>query len=382
MYLRLAIKQVMHKWGMNLLFFLTMAALVSLYIFVLNTNSYTLRSMQLIMKRMGHNQFIVPADQSPYDTYLCTDNQKCFPEPIVTLLASHEELLSRYYVAVLQQRMEVEGLEVIMSGIMPVARADETSEKGNLMKSIKKGEARLGAAVAQRLGKKVGDSIEAGALKLTVKEILPLKGTLEDFRLYFNLGDMQGLVERPGLINLILSFECLHVGGSLKEIHEFQREAVKRVAPDYTQYNLSAIATGRYQARHVTDRYQYYLLAIVGIITLLIVMITGFQEVAERRYETGILIAQGTGYCKLISLYLMKTLIFLALATTIGFIAGGWVSVWLTKPILATQTRQVDIIWQNIWPTLGIVSAVGLAAQVLPMIKLVRMDPCAIVMEE
>jgi ABC-type antimicrobial peptide transport system permease subunit len=111
-------------------------------------------------------------------------------------------------------------------------------------------------------------------------------------------------------------------------------------------------------------------------------VITGFQEVAERKYETGILVAQGAGYAYIVGLYLFKTLILSMLASVVGFLIGGGTSVLLTTPFLATQTREVTIVWGNLAPTVARIGAIALIAEVIPMIKLVRMDPCAIVMEE
>ncbi len=61
MFAKIVFGQLRHKWPINLLLFLTITALVSLYVFILNTNSFTTRSMQLIMKNMGLNQMIMPA---------------------------------------------------------------------------------------------------------------------------------------------------------------------------------------------------------------------------------------------------------------------------------------------------------------------------------
>ncbi len=72
-------RQLRHKWEINLLLFLTMTALVSLYVFILNTNQFSVRSMRLIMKRMGLDQLMILEAQSPADTYLCTDRQMDFP---------------------------------------------------------------------------------------------------------------------------------------------------------------------------------------------------------------------------------------------------------------------------------------------------------------
>ena len=146
--------------------------------------------------------------------------------------------------------------------------------------------------------------------------------------------------------------------------------------------NVDNIAKGRYHARIMTDKYQYYLLGIVAVITILVFIITGFQEVVERKYETGVLIAQGADYSYIISLYLCKSFIISFVAAVVGFIIGGSASVILTTPFLITNTTEVAIIWGNLPSTILLICSVALFAEFIPMVKLVRMDPCMILMEE
>jgi len=382
MFTRIILGQLRHKWPINLLLFLAMTALVSLYVFILNTNRFSARSMQLIMKNMGLNQLIIPESQPASDTYLCTEKQREFPDGTTREVAGHTELLSKYYLSVLQERMNVADVPLVLTGIQPVQRPDETQEKGNPVKPVKPGTARLGSMAAVSLGAREGQRLDIKGRAFTVLGVASEQGTLDDYRVFLNLADMQALVGKQGKINAILSFECLEVGGSLEQTHRYQRENFARVMPGFKQFNIESIARGRYYARRMTEKYQYCLLGLVAMITVLIIVITGFQEVAERKYETGILVAQGAGYLYIMGLYLSKTLGLSILAAVTGFLLGGSASVLLTTPFLATNTQDVTILWGNLPPTVALIGVVALVAEFIPMIKLVRMDPCAIVMEE
>lgn len=382
MFTRIIMGHLRHKWVINLLLFLTMTALVSLYVFVLNTNRFTARSMQLIMKNMGLNQLIIPESQPASDTYLCMEKQLEFPEETTLEAARHTELLSKYYLSVLQERMDVSGSILVLTGVRPVPRPDETEEKGNPVKPIKAGTARLGPAAAALLGTREGQPLDIKGRTFRVAAIAAEEGTLDDYRVFLNLADMQEIVGKPGKINAILSFECLHVGGSLEQIHRYQKERFATALPGFKQLNSEGIARGRYYARQMTEKYQYHLMGLVAVITLLIIVITGFQEVAERKYETGILVAQGAGYVYIMGLYLFKTLALAILATGVGFVIGGGASVLLTTPFLVTQTKEIAILWENLPPMILLIGGVALVAECIPMIKLIRMDPCLIVMED
>ena len=382
MFGQIIVRQLAHKWGLNLLLWAAMTAVVALYVFILNTNRFTVRSMQLIMKNMGLNQFIIPANATALDTYWCTDRQVDFAEATTREVAGHTELLSKYYLSVLQQRITVSNQVLVLTGLQPVARPDETEEKGNPVKPVARGSARLGHAAAAVLQAQAGGKIALLGREFTVAKIIAEQGTLDDYRVYVNLADAQALLGKPGQINVILSFECLHVGGSLADIHRFQQEALARLLPGFRQYNLAAISQGRYYARDMTEKYQYYLLSLVAALTILLFVITGLQEVAERKYETGVLLAQGAGYAYIIGLYLVKTLALSAVAAVAGFVLGGAASVYLTTPFLMTHTREITILWSNLPPTLALIAGVALLAELIPMIQLVRLDPCAILLEE
>ena len=117
-------------------------------------------------------------------------------------------------------------------------------------------------------------------------------------------------------------------------------------------------------------------------ITVVIIVVTGFQEVSDRRRETGILLAMGVRYVYVIGLYVAKLLAVAVLASGTGFLIGSFLSRWLLAPVLVARTRTVAVLWGQLPSVIGLTCLVALLAELLPMIKLVRMDPNAILIEE
>lgn len=370
------------KWNMTLLLFMVIAILVSLFVFITNTNRFAVRSMQLIMKNMGPNQVLVPAGENPLHVYLCTEEQQLFPEAMLESMASDTALLSKYYLGMLQQRIRVGDVEVVLSGIRPVKRLDETSEKHSLVKPVHAGQVRLGSEAAALLNLGTDDTFTLGSVAFTVERVLPVRGTLDDCRVYLPLPAAQEFLKTGRQINVVYSFECLHLGGALEDIHAYQRERLQKMFPDYRQYNITSIAQGRYYARRMTEKYLYYLVSAITLIAVMVIAISGFQEVTERKYETGVLISMGAGYGYISSLYLVKILIISVLAAAAGFLIGGTLSVKLTAPFLITNTRHITLLWGNLPKTVIMSGGVAVLAQLLPIIKLLRLDPCAILTEE
>jgi ABC-type lipoprotein release transport system permease subunit len=372
---RLLVYQARYRLGAALLVFLAIAALVTLYVYVSNTAKFTNRSMQLIMKNLGHNMLILPEDGNPLDVYLCTGQEKTFSDEVTRTLAQNTGLFSRYYVSVLQKTIVLDGVRCILTGIEPVKRSDETSEKGNMIAPLRPGGARLGAAAAARLNLKQGDPLPVRDATFQVTEIREAEGTQDDYRIYLNLPDCQRLLNMPGMINVIWAFACLHHGGPLEEIEAIQARKLAAAAPGFRHISRMPIARGRYLARETTSNTLYYLLGIVLAVTILIITITGMQEVAERRRETGILVAMGTGFACIVGLYLVKLLALAVAASLTGFVLGSVLAIDITSRFLVTNTQSVTILWSHLPPVMFQSCLVALIGMLLPVIHLLRMDP-------
>ena len=381
MFFRMILYQARHKWMITVLLLLVMTALVSLYVYLDNSARFSNRSMQLIMKNMGHNLLILPKTADPINTYLCTDEQIVFSDEVTQRMARQMQLASRYYAAVLQTRELVNGKTLFLTGIQPVHRRDETAEKSHIVREIPSGQVRLGTAAARALGVSAGDSIILHSRICAVEEVYLTQGTIDDYRVYLPLADCQQLLGKSGQINAILSFLCLH-GTSQDGVSRYQRQKMEELFPDFQIVTQLRIAQGRYLARMTTNRYLFCLLAIVFWITVIVIAMTGFQEVSERRREVGILLAMGARYPYIAGLYVVKLLVLAIAAASAGFLIGSILSQELLSPVLTSNTRPITFIWGQCPKVLGLACLAVAIAAVLPIVKLVRMDPNTILTEE
>jgi ABC-type lipoprotein release transport system permease subunit len=382
MFWKIVLNQALHRWGITLLIFLAMVSLVSLYVYLLNTSRFTNRSIQLIMKQMGHNMLILPEQADRFDTYLCTDAQVFFPDQVTHRLAQSTQLFSRYYVSVLQQRITVGGTDCLLTGIEPVERVDETREKGNMVRPLSPANARLGAEVAKRLRLQVGDEVRVLDRVFEVSQVVEPQGTEQDFRLFVPLRECQEMLGQSGNINVIWAFECLHHGGPLHEIEELQAAMLAEVQPGFKHVSIMPIARGRFLTRQNTTQTLRYLLGIVCAATVLIIAINGVHEVAERRREVGILSAMGVSFPRILALYFTKVFVLAVAASVTGFLTGSLLAVHITSDFLVTHTQNVAVLWHDLPSVTLLTCAVAAVAMALPMVQLLRMDPNATLIEE
>ncbi len=382
MFFKMVFNQARQKWVITCLLSLAMVSLVVLYVYLGNSTRFTNRAMEIIMKNMGHNLVLLPKRANALDTYRCSEHQVLFSDGVTRELAKHKHLNSKYYVSVLQRMVNVRGRDLVLTGLEPVKGPGESAEKPNPITPIAGGHARVGSAVSNVLGIGQGGTISVKGKTFRVDETFAEKGSIDDFRIYINLADCQELLDADGKISQILAFECLHGGGTLADIEKRQRRNLAGIVPDFKQITKTDISKGRFMARLTTQRYLYYLLGIVLCITIVVISGTGVQEVSERKREMGIMISMGTGYSYIIGLYLAKILLVALAASATGFLIGSHLSVWLTRPFLVYQTQPVTVIWQQLPSVALLTCAVAVVAEIVPMVKLIRMDPNSILMEE
>jgi len=381
MRLTLIFQQAVYKRFVTVLLLLALTASVSLYVYISNTSRYTNRSMQLIVKKLGHNLIILPDSTNPLDVYWCTDKQTLFTEDVAVRLADDHELASRYFVSVLQTRLTRNDNIFLLTGIGIAQRSDETAEKGNMIRPVRKGEARLGAMAAKQLRRATGDTLQINGDTYKIESIVKEKGNEDDYRIYIPLAILQSILHQKGQIHYILAFLCQH-GSNVEKTIKNETAMLKNLVPEMKLITKTDLIQGRALARQTTDRTLYYLLGLILIVTILIIIISGAQEVAERRKETGILIAMGTGRSYILSLYFIKIGILALLSSVTGFIIGSALAVYWTSVFLVTETAEVAYQWADL-PKISLLTLLtSLAAESIPLFSLFRSDPSSILMEE
>ena len=212
-------------------------------------------------------------------------------------------------------------------------------------------------------------------------EILPPKTNIDDCRVYVNLSTFQEMLGKEGKIQYILAFLCLH-SGSLEKALASQEQKLSSRFPDFRQIARMDIAEGRHLARLTTSKSLYYLLGIVAAATVIIVAVTGLQEVNDRRHETGIMIAMGVSQMYVVALYLVKTLALAIAASLAGFLLGSLLAVHFTTPFLVVNTRPVAFLWEQLPSVAALTCAVVVAAEIIPVVKLLSLDPSTILTEQ
>ncbi|OGV69755.1 MAG: hypothetical protein A3K19_11150 [Lentisphaerae bacterium RIFOXYB12_FULL_65_16] len=381
MFWKLVLRQALYRVWLTALLFAALTTVVALFVYLRTSAGYTNRSMELIMKYLGHNLVILGKDADALAFHCGIAGVRRLPEDTARQVAAARALPLRYMAPVVQGRVEEGDRTVILTGIMPVDRGDETGEKGHLVRALAPDAIILGADTARQFQARQGDTVTIMARPFRVSEVRLSLGRVEDSRAYVHLHVAQELLGAPGRIDGVLAFLCME-RQSLDSVLGKLNAGMSRDFPGLRVIPRMDVLQGRYLARNTTSRYLYYLLALVLGVTVALIVVTGLQEVAERRHETGILLAMGAGYGRVLGLYVAKVLVLAGLASCVGFVLGSVLARELLASFLVTNTRTVAIVWSQLPGTVLLTCLVALAAETVPLFRLLHLNPNAILTEE
>lgn len=375
------LRQMRHAGSVTLLLWLSLCAVVALHAFVLNGARFQNRSMELIMKDMGHNLWFLSSSAHRLDAMTASSGLPAIPDDRVAGLAADRGIASTYWGNLLQARITLRGQEVLLTGYEVVGDHQVTEEKDHLLEPLPPGTAGLGHALARAWDLEPGDLAEFNRRTYRVQRVHSAAGTLDDMRLWLPLSDAQAWLEQPGKVNVILGFLCMQ-GRSLAAGIERLERRMAEAHGDLQVVPLMNLLNARALARMTTSRYLRTLLLAMVIAASLLVAAVGCMEVGERRHELSILLAMGAGSGTLFALFLGKLLILALSACAAGFLLGSGAAVAWLSPFLVTHTLPVAVVWSDFPGILGrTLLLVGVAA-LLPMLRLYRLDPTRILAEE
>ena len=303
-----------------------------------------------IMRDLGYNVMIVPAEQSLAalraqghpDTYMPYEYAE-------RLGRGHVETLN-HLLPVLQKRVRwpERGTEIILSGMpgqIPVYHKsrflteDGSAYRNPIMEAVPPGQLILGNSIAADLGLHIGDEVTLMGRTHTIRQINPAEGTTDDIAVWCDLQTAQELLGLEGKINVILALECVCTPDTGAITLE-----VQRILPDVQVMEFSSRVKARAQARsraeqaHVTAmeaeqdhrrqmRSERRLFASILIPVVLAgsaiwIFVLMLGNVRERRFEIGILRALGVRGSTIVAVFLSKAAVMGVVGSLAGYFLG------------------------------------------------------------
>ncbi len=376
------LQQMRHQYAVCLLLTLSLAGVVALYTYTRNSARFQHRSMQLIMKDMGHNLWFVDRHATPFQAATGALEIPSFPVDRAGHLIADRRIASTYWATTLQAPVTVRGRAILLTGVDVLDDHQVTEEKDHLLDPLAPGTAALGHALARAWDLDAGDTLVLGEHRSWhIQQVHPPRGTLDDERLWIPLSDAQEWLEKPGQANLILGFLCMQG----RTLEEGLTRLESRLAERHGELQLLPqmnVLNARDLSRFTTSRYLEYLLIAVASVTALLLAALGWMEVNERRRELAILMAMGASHTFLFVFFLTKLAVLGAVGALAGFLLGSVASVHWLSDVLVTHTQPVAVLWADLPGVLALTLGLVGGASVAPLVHLLRLDPTRILAEE
>jgi putative ABC transport system permease protein len=226
-----------------------------------------------------------------------------------------------------------------------------------------------GAAAAEALGLKKGDTLDIRGSQFTVTGVLEPTGSEDDGLLIAPLPTVQRLLGRPGAVSMVeiaaLCHDC--------PVEEIVRQ-LSVALPGTQPLALQQVMENR---MHALDRFRQFSYLIAGVIIAveaLVVFVIMMGSVNGRTRELGVFRALGFRRAHVSALVLMEAVVVSLLAGVLGYLAGMALSHALL-PLLGGQGVAIDWTPYLAGGAVGLAVLIAAAASLYPAARASRMDP-------
>jgi len=356
-----------------------------------------------IMKKLGFNLLILPADQSLENYYATGYITEYMPEEYVHRLAGSGLMTIRHLLPSIEQKItwpEQKGRAIILVGTRGEVPFTHRASKEPMLLAVNPGEMIVGYQLATTLGLKVGDRVRLFRENFRVSEIHDERGTKDDITVWIDLAKAQEMFGLQGKINAILALKCLCLGNELPQI----RKDVARILPETQVIEVDSKVVTRAEARErarataemaiVTERadrarmrgelekFAAWLIPMVIIGSTVWIALLALGNVRHRRNEIGILRAVGLRSFQILNIFLAKAILIGIIGAFLGYLAGFTVGV--ASGELATNIQTAGKLFNPGLFFLVLVTAPLLSALAswIPALIAAGQDPAEVLREE
>lgn len=380
--LRLLLREIQYRKLNFLLGLISVLAAVALPVAVLTMCNSADREITRLMRNMGFNVVIVPADTDMGDFWSQHYATGDMPEEYVHRISESKTLTIRHLVARLQRRIEWQGRKVLLTGVLPEIGMQYLPPKGKMGLEVPQGKVYLGYELATSTGVDPGDTIELKHEGRTgtyvVDRWLDEQGSIDDVRIYAHLRDVQDLLNMPGRISDIQALSCYCIGSVLPKL----RENLARELPGTKVTELHTMALARSETRAVIERYAAFLIPAVVLICAVWVGLLALSNVRERRAEIGIMRAIGIGSGRVAALFLGKAILLGLVGAAIGYPIGSWVALQVGPKVFPVTAAKIAPETHLLWWSLIGAPVLCAIASYIPTVVAVTQDPAEVLREE
>lgn len=372
---KLIIKEIRNRFLTTIIFLIAVSLPITIIVAIQTINISLKDEVRRLMRDMGTNIIIVPKDIR-MDNYWTGDfGNEEMPEEYVTKLASTPVISADHFIAKLQSKTEIGNVKVVLCGVLPELGSIGKRKKTPMGFLINNGEVFLGKEVAEKLNIIKNSNLEILNRSFQVTKVLPEMGTSDDIKIFMHLHDLQSLLNKGSVINLIEALGCLCYGDFLSKI----KDDISKVLPDTKVIPYRSIAIARTDTRFLIQKLALTFLIILSIVSGLAIVNIMFLNIRERKQEIGILMAIGLPLKKIFSIFLLKIIFISLLGGILGYIFGSLIALYFGPDIVHVPVKSISSFFIL---SIGYAMVLSLISSSIPLTNLVKLDPAKILVKE
>jgi hypothetical protein len=296
-----------------------------------------------IMKELGFNLLILPADQDLSDLYSEGYAVKTMPEEYVRRLADSGIMTIRHLLPILEQKVqwpEQGNRLIIINGIRGEVPFSHRAPKEPIQIAVPPGTMVVGYLVWSSLNLEKGDTVTLLGEEFTIQECHPQRGSRDDITIWVDLNQAQRLLNMENKINAILALKCHCTGVDIRSIRkeigeilpdtsvvELSNKALTRAkardrARTAAENTLKAEEENRRQLRGEIEKFAAWLIPVVVIGCAVWIGLLSFVNVRDRQGELAILSAIGLRSGQIMAIVLLRMGVIGFVGSVAGYGAG------------------------------------------------------------
>ncbi len=298
---------------------------------------------RVIMKKLGFNLLILPADQDLKEYYATGYVTEYMPEEYVNRLAGAGLMTIRHLLPSVERKIswsEQGGMDVILVGTRGEVPLTDFAPKEPMQVAVAEGEVVVGYELARSLKLHQNDSVSLLGERFTISKIHAERGSRDDITLWIDLSTAQQMLGAQGRLNAILALKCLCVGNELSQIRNdvaavlpgtqvievdsrvITRAEARQRAGATAETALEAERENREVIRAELEKFASWLAPVVILGVSLWIGLLTWGNVRQRRREIAVLRAIGISASQVMKIFLSKALMLGVLGALAGYFAG------------------------------------------------------------
>ncbi|QDT42501.1 Macrolide export ATP-binding/permease protein MacB [Gimesia alba] len=359
-------------------------------------------SMRKIMKGLGFNILVLPANQDLSEFHLTGVVSETMPEAYVKELAESKIVTVNHLLPMVAKKITwpEKKCDVILTGTRGEVPILHRALKKPLQQQVPKGSMVLGYQIQKKLGLSKEDEVQLMGKNFKVTQTYPERGTADDSTVWINLEEAQELLGMQNLVNAILALEC----NCAAEDRVAQiRDEIGKILPGTQVIERGPPALARAEARNkahetalasleqekasrlkMIERHADFAAVLVPLVVLGCGAWIGFlslENVRRRATEIGILRAIGLRSSQVFGIFIIKAIVIGVIGALIGYFLGYGIGIiWGNLP---ASVNPEAALFSGQWLLLSLVFAPVLASlsSWIPALLAARQDPATILQE-